>query len=253
MATERRGSASRILLIAGSLALIVGGGVSAVRLAQAAPPTADAPARTSAQPLPEPAPADATTTGATTTPASTPAGHTSSATHRAGVPVSIDIPIRSTNHPKGLHAVITAHGLNADRTLFVPADPTRVAWASQDAAPGSARGTAILVSHVNYVINGRTVAGAFADLAEYADHAIGKIISVHLADGRTLRYRIRNGVEYSKDELAGHPQLRRVLYDQSQSYGAGTGRLLLVSCGGNFDPYTGEYEDNVFVYAWPVN
>jgi len=251
VATERRGSASRILLIAGSLALIVGGGVSAVRLAQAAPPAADAPARTSAQPLPEPAPADATSTGATT-PTTTPAGHTSSARHRAGVPVSIDIPISSTNHPNGLHAVITAHGLNADRSLFVPADPTRVAWASQDAAPGSARGTAILVSHVNYVINGRTVAGAFADLAEYAEHAVGKIISVHLADGRTLKYRIHNGLEYSKDDLAQHPTLRRVLYDQSHSYGTGTGRLLLVSCGGNFDPYTGEYEDNVFVYALPV-
>ena len=252
MATERRSNASRILLIAGSLALIVGGGVSAVRLAQATPPAADAPARTSALPLPEPRPSSASTAPTTAAPIGSPVGATSSARHRTGVPVSIDIPISSTNHPKGLHATISAHGLNADHSLFVPADPTKVAWASDDAAPGSDRGTAILVSHVNYVINGRTVAGAFADLAEYAQHAVGKIISVHLADGRTLRYRIRNGVEYSKDELAGHPTLRRVLYDQSHSYGAGTGRLLLVSCGGTFDPYTGEYEDNVFVYAWPV-
>ena len=248
MATERRFTASRIVLIIGSLALVTAGGVSAVRWADATPSAASSSSAAPTTYGPPPAPAPISTSQASTLPSSS----SGSVGPRPGVPVSIDIPIRSTNHPKGLHASITAHGLNADRTLYVPADPKEIAWASDDAAPGSARGTAILVSHVNYVINGQTVAGAFADLAEYMDRGIGKIISVHVADGRTLRYRIVTGREYSKDDLAQHPQLRRILYDQAHVYGNGTGRLLLVSCGGNFDPNTGEYQDNVFVYALPV-
>ncbi|MFN2518455.1 MAG: class F sortase [Jatrophihabitantaceae bacterium] len=173
-----------------------------------------------------------------------------------GIPVAIDIPIRSANHPHGVHASVGAHPLNPDGSLFVPADPRAVSWAAQDAPPGSARGTTIFTSHINYVIDGQTVPGAFADLADYATGAIGKQVSVLLADGRRLRYRIVAGREYHKDQLAGDPALRSSLYDQHKSYGRPgqppTGRLLLVSCGGAFDNSSGEYEDNVFLYALPV-
>ena len=171
------------------------------------------------------------------------------------MPVLIDIPFASSNHPDGVHATIGAHPLNPDRTLFVPPDPADVAWASEDARPGADHGTAILVSHVNFVVNGRTVPGAFADLAEYGRTAVGKELSLRLAGGRTLRYRIVAAHEYRKDELAAHPSLRGVLYDQSRAYGPAdhpSGRLLLVSCGGPFDPVSGNYEDNVFLYALPV-
>jgi hypothetical protein len=173
-----------------------------------------------------------------------------------GVPVAIDIPVPSSNHPHGVHASVIAHPLNADRTLFVPADPKTVAWASSDAAPGSQRGTAILAGHINYVINGRLVVGAFADLAEYARRGVGRQFNLRLADGRVLVYRIVAVREYSKEQLAGNHRLRAALYDQTRYYGPRTnpsGRLLLVSCGGAFDPSSGAYEDNVFVYALPVN
>ena len=49
-------------------------------------------------------------------------------------------------------------------------------------------------------------------------------------------------------------ELRRVIYDQESTFGdgGGTGRLVLVSCGGAFDNSTGNYEDNVFLFAMPV-
>jgi hypothetical protein len=175
---------------------------------------------------------------------------------RPGVPVALDIPIRTDNHPNGVHARVTADRLNPDRTLHVPDDPTVVSWAKQDAAPGSSRGTTILTSHVNYVINGRTVIGALSDLADYAENAVGKTFTVRMRDHRVFTYRIVAGREYTKDQLAGNADLRKTLYDQSKVYGpAGnpSGRLLLVSCGGAFDEFTGEYEDNVFLYALPVN
>jgi sortase family protein len=174
---------------------------------------------------------------------------------RPGVPVAIDIPIRTDSHPDGVHARVTADRLNADQTLHVPDDPTVVSWAKQDAAPGSGRGTAILTSHVNYVINGRTVIGALSDLAVYAKNAIGKTFTLRMRDHRVFTYRIVAGREYTKDQLAGNRKLREILYDQSKVYGPSnkpSGRLLLVSCGGAFDEFTGEYEDNVFLYALPV-
>lgn len=175
--------------------------------------------------------------------------------NKPGRPVHLDIPVSTPNHPNGVHAKVSADHLNTDGTLFVPTNPTQVSWARDDAAPGSARGTAILTSHINYVIDGETVIGALSDLAVYANKAIGKKFSVTLADHRVLKYRIVAGREYTKDQLANDPTLRRTLYDQSKIYGPTgqpSGRLLLVSCGGNFDEYTGEYEDNVFLYALPT-
>jgi hypothetical protein len=175
---------------------------------------------------------------------------------RPGVPVSLDIPIGTASHPNGVHARVTANGLNADRTLHVPDDPTTVSWAKDDAPPGSARGTAILTSHVNYVINGRLVIGALSDLADYAKNAVGKTFTVRMRDSRVFTYRIIAGREYTKEQLAHDADLRKKLYDQSSIYGPRdkpSGRLLLVSCGGAFDEFTGEYEDNVFLYALPVS
>jgi hypothetical protein len=172
------------------------------------------------------------------------------------IPVAIDIPISSTHYPQGVHARVMSHPLNADNSLYVPADPEVLNWASNDAAPGADHGTAIITGHVNYVIDGHLVIGALADLGEYAKSSIGSIITVHAKSGPTLRYRIIAGREYSKDELAGSPSLRTSLYNQTAVYGPDshpTGRLLLVSCGGAFDPATGEYEDNVFLYALPVS
>ena len=59
---------------------------------------------------------------------------------RPGVPIALDIPISTDAHPGGVHAQVTANGLNPDGTLHVPADPTVVSWAKDDAPPGSARG-----------------------------------------------------------------------------------------------------------------
>lgn len=181
--------------------------------------------------------------------------HLEMPTFDPGVPVGIDVPFASPTHPNGVHTRVTAHDLNPDGTLYVPSDPRTVSWAREDAQPGSSHGTTILTSHINYVINGQLVIGAMSDLAWYAQHAIGKQIGLRLKDGRVLHYKIVAGREYSKDQLAGNPDLRRELYDQSKVYGPPgnpSGRLLLVSCGGAFDEYTGEYQDNVFLYLLPA-
>jgi len=119
-----------------------------------------------------------------------------------------------------------------------------VSWASQDAAPGSTRGTIILVAHINYA----GVAGAFSDLANYR---VGQTITLVLADGRKMNYRVAApAIEVKKDKLGPR---RQELFDQTHSYGlARSGRLLLLSCGGRFSNATGHYESNILVYALPA-
>jgi hypothetical protein len=253
------GRVRRSVVILGSLAALITGiavarGTSAVSDSGPSAGSGPLPASIAGRPADPTSPAGA----ATSSPVDRSTGptHTRPPAAKPGVPVAIDIPIATAAHPDGVHARVTAHKLNADGTLYVPADPQVVSWAKEDAAPGSSHGTIILTSHINYVIDGHLVVGAMSDLAWYADHAVGRRITLTLADGRVLTYRIVAGREYSKDQLANNPALRKTLYDQSKVYGPAdrpSSRLLLVSCGGAFDEYTGEYEDNVFLYALPVS
>ena len=172
------------------------------------------------------------------------------------MPIELDIPFASTHHPRGVTAEITANALTTSGALFVPPDPRVLSWASQDAAPGSSHGTAIVTGHVNYVIGGNLVHGGLSDLAEYGTNNIGQTFTVVLADQRKLTYQITAAAEYSKDQLSTRPELRKILYDQESAFGhqgaSRSGRLLLVSCGGPFDNATGNYQDNIFLYALPV-
>ena len=251
-------TARRFVVVLGSIA-VIGAGVAAARGLAA---SADSGPRAGSDPLPSVIagsdPAPSTTSAGSEPPTDRTASHrhTRLPAVKPGVPVAINIPIRTPAHPQGVRAKVTRHALNPDGTLFVPADPQTVSWAREDAPPGASHGTTILTSHINYVIGGHLVIGALSDLAWYAQHAIGRQFTLRLRDGRVFTYRIVAGREYSKEQLARNPGLRAALYDQSKVYGpAGhpSGRLLLVSCGGAFDAYTGEYEDNVFLYALPIH
>lgn len=173
------------------------------------------------------------------------AASTASTSRVGGVrvePVSPPVAIEVPSH--GVQAVVSAHALLAGGALFVPVNAREVSWWSGGAAPGSDKGTIVLVSHINF--NG--VTGVFSDLGAYQK---GQVISLHLADGRLLKYTVAAApVEMNKTTAATKAS---TLYDQRDSFGpAKTGRLLLVSCGGVFDNRTGHYESNIFVYALPA-
>lgn len=188
------------------------------------------------------------------TPAS-PAEAKASPSGDPGVPVRVTIPMATADHPHGVTAPVSAHPLMASGALFVPPDPRELSWSDADAAPGASHGSAIITGHVNYVVGGRLVLGALSDLAEYGRRGVGQLLTVDLADGRRLRYRIVGGASYSKEELAARPDLRQTLFDQDNAFGATqpSGRLVLVSCGGPYDNSTGNYRDNIFVFALPVS
>jgi hypothetical protein len=161
-----------------------------------------------------------------------------------------------------LTADITGHPF-VDGGVFVPDDPKEVSWTEGEryaAAPYDRTGTILLTSHINFIIDGHDVQGAFWDLADYKP---GQVVQLTLRDGRTVSYTVvSQPVLRHKHWLAHHLQFWADLLDPTRSYGFPGGprgaRLVLVSCGGNLEQVQtpsgpiGDYEDNVFVELWPT-
>lgn len=119
--------------------------------------------------------------------------------------------------------------------LDLPPDPREVAWWSAGAQPGDGHGDVVLASHISY--NGRY--GPFTRLA--ALHP-GQTVSVRTAGGQQRHYRI-----------TGIRQVAKGGFDRQGLFRAdGPPRLILVTCGGRYDPTTHNYADNVVVTAVPI-
>ena len=198
----------------------------------------------SARVTPKPAPKPSATASTRATPKPTTRVAPKTAAPHKAVPAKPGTPVQLVVASHHLRATVSANRLNADGSLYTPPNPRAVSWASQDAAPGSTRGTIILVAHINYA----GVAGAFSDLANYR---VGQTITLVLADGRRLNYAVAAPpLEVDKSKIGARAQ---ELFDQTHSFGpARSGRLLLLSCGGRFSNATGHYESNILVYALPI-
>jgi hypothetical protein len=120
--------------------------------------------------------------------------------------------------------------------LQVPENPSHVGWWSGSALPGSGSGTVIIDGHVDSASYGR---GALFGLSELGS-----------GDRVTLRSPGSTPVEYQV--------VARQVYVKSQGLpddlwtSGGSSRLALISCGGPFDKKTLSYQDNVVVFAVPV-
>lgn len=111
-----------------------------------------------------------------------------------------------------------------------PAD--EVGWYRFGAAPGE--GSAVLAAHIAY----DGVDGVFRrlDRAEPGDEVV-----VGFDDGSERRYVVTELVTYDKDELPDD------VFDPQ-----GPDRLVLITCGGAFNPSLRSYESNVVAYAAPA-
>ena len=101
------------------------------------------------------------------------------------------------------------------------------------------KGTAVLASHINY--NG--VQGTFARIGTLKP---GDSIRVwgrfNARQQKKVTFRVTAVRTYHKTALP-----YRQIFDQKIA-----GRLALVTCGGPFDASTGNYLDNIVVYAVPT-
>jgi sortase (surface protein transpeptidase) len=123
--------------------------------------------------------------------------------------------------------------LNPDRTIQVPplSDPMQAGWYSLGPTPGET-GASVILGHVD----GLSEPGVFIRLHELQP---GDRVLVTREDGTTALFVVYRTEQVPKDD-----------FPTEQVYGA-TARpeLRLITCGGAFDRQSGNYRDNMLVFA----
>jgi sortase (surface protein transpeptidase) len=139
---------------------------------------------------------------------------------RLSVPaVGIDLPVRPV-------------GVAEDGQMALPADPAVLGWYRHGPAPAE-RGSAVLAAHVDSWEHG------IGPLARLRDVEVGDALVVRTARG-TVPHTVTAVQRYPKQALPGSVFAR-----------AGTPRLRLITCGGEFDAAAGHYRENLVVTAEP--
>lgn len=133
-------------------------------------------------------------------------------------------------------AVVEDADTATDGTLILPADPGKVGWWVSGALAGEVFGSVVLAGHIDSRQRGL---GFFARLL---DAKPGDRIEL---SGHGLRqaYVVRSNREVNKGVLS----VRTGVFDPAVS-----GRLVLITCTGTFDPRTRHYDHNLVVSADPV-
>lgn len=128
---------------------------------------------------------------------------------------------------------VVSVGVDDDGFFDVPARED-VGWYQFGPEPG-ASGSSVLAAHIT--LDG--IDGAFRHLADFA---AGDIITVVFDDDSEADFEVQALAQYDKEVLP----LDR-LFDRS-----GPARLILITCGGSFNPQVDSFEDNLIVYGTPV-
>ncbi|MFW7414677.1 class F sortase [Demequina sp. SO4-18] len=137
----------------------------------------------------------------------------------------------------GIDMPVTDVGLEADGAMEIPESAATAGWYRYGPAPGGQAGNAVLAAHVDDAVIGL---GPFSRLLDVDE---GARIVVDSADGSQIAYEVSNVEKTDKREVD-----MGLVFDR-----AGPSQLVLVTCGGRFDWDTGHYEDNVVVYATPID
>lgn len=195
----------------GTAATTAGPSVAAVQLPDSAEPSASPPVDT----------ATATSTPGTS-PMSTP-------TVPLSLPVSTPTDVRIPS--LGVESTLAPLGLLPDGSLEVPTDFQQAGWYTGGVTPGEV-GTAVIAGHVD---SSRGPAVFFRLAALRA----GDRVQVSRSDGSTAAFVVYRSEQFAKDQ-----------FPTTAVYGAtGGAELRLITCGGDFDPGTKHYRDNIVVFA----
>jgi LPXTG-site transpeptidase (sortase) family protein len=129
-------------------------------------------------------------------------------------------------------APVVPVGVNPEGDMEVPG-VREVGWYEFGPRPGDP-GSAVLAAHIAY----DGVDGVFRHLDDLAP---GDTIIVRFADGTARTFAVTELAQYDKSALPADLWSRE-----------GPDRLVLITCGGEFDDATDSYEDNVVAYASPA-
>jgi LPXTG-site transpeptidase (sortase) family protein len=145
-------------------------------------------------------------------------------------PTRVRVPSLDIDAPVFPVSISLPHG-----ALGVPPLIHRLGWWLDGMAPGSSTGSTLIAGHVDSAKGGP---GAFNRLHEARR---GDSVQVTTSNGQTRTYRVVSVQVMLKSKLPTSIFSRR-----------GRPRLVLVTCGGPFDPSIGRYRDNVVVTAVPA-
>lgn len=145
-------------------------------------------------------------------------------------PLSVEVP------SEGIAVSVIPVGVQPDGLMELPADVKVAGWYRFGADPLSAEGTTVIAAHVDSIEYGL---GPFAGLKRLP---AGTEIVVGMQDGSTVRYAIESVTSILKEQLP-----LADVFDRS-----GAPRLVLITCGGQFDYTASSYSDNIVVVATPV-
>ncbi len=128
---------------------------------------------------------------------------------------------------------VRAVGLRSDGALEVP-EATEIGWYRYGSSPGRP-GATVLAAHVSW--NGSI--GPFHQLGLLEP---GAHVDVRLDDDTLRTYEVVERTIYDKDSLP-RERIWRTTGDET---------LVLITCGGSFNPDINRYRQNIVVYAVPV-
>jgi hypothetical protein len=152
---------------------------------------------------------------------------------QAEPPIPASVPVRIEIAQLGVSAPVTRLGLNKDGTVQVPPlqDHNLAGWYTGSVTPGQS-GSSVILGHVDSY-DGASVFYAIKNLKP------GDLVKVVRADGSTAVFAV-DGVQ----------KVAKVAFPSDAVYGnTAYPSLRLITCGGPFDAATGEYQDNIVVYA----
>ena len=127
-------------------------------------------------------------------------------------------------------------GLAPDGTMALPGSARTAGWFQQGPVPADGEGNVVIAAHVD---DAEVGLGPFAGLR---DLTVGDEIYVSDARGRHFGYRVTRVDQTHKAEV--DPDTLFV--------GDLSPRLVLVTCGGRWDASVRHYQDNVIVWAEPM-
>jgi len=171
--------------------------------------------------------AAATSSPSTTAPAPAPVA--------APVAAPLVLPASPPTHVRvpaiGVDSDLMDLGLQPDGTLEVPPTGFPAGWFTGSPTPGEL-GPAVLAGHVDWAGS----PGVFVGLRQLVP---GDAVEVDRADGSTARFVVTLVTQVAKDAFPTDD-----VYGDIDHAG-----LRLITCGGDFDHATGNYLDDVVVYA----
>lgn len=141
-------------------------------------------------------------------------------------------PERLTIPALGVDMPVTALGLAPDGTMALNDRADTAAWYKHGARPGERDGAALIAAHVSSDVDG---VGPFSRLR---DLQRGDTVTVTMSDGSQQPFAVVRQEQISKQTV-----------DYDRITAESPGMLILVTCGGEWDPKNRHYDDNVIVWA----